>query len=612
MSDVPGPSKRFSTDNSSFSLAKKRRKINQDSSLDESDCSSEEADYSQCNDEDQSDTSEGSGTSIFDILTQSKCCRGRRGQSPPPETTYSIIQSKRYEHSSRLHSQRIPDGPYRETPQPHPVRTADHLGVDHNRYCAKREYDLLRKLTSCIQEQLTLALDSSPRRVCIGLGSGILGAPVRVYTCEVSQPHLRGMLGALASVGISCGILIQLNDDDGVRGLIGPGTPVLRPACPYGKDGTAGSATSWQVLAGVSTTVPILALLGVLFLPESPNYLLTRNEKARAQSSLARLRGSTFNVDEEIQRMIAFKEKNKVEPLKQPCEIIRALLAPSALKPFAILALYFILFQWCGVNTIIFYAVDIFKKSGASLDKYTATITLGVVRMIFTIAGCVLSRHCGRRPLTFISAIGCGTTMLAFGTYMYYCQYWKSAGIEPVATWVPVACVLIFMMACSIGYLVVPWLMIGEVYPTQVRGIIGGMTTCVAHLSVFSVVKLYPFAKSVLDEHGVFWMYGTISILAIIFFYFFLPETKGHTLQEIEDYFCGRRKNLGNPRASQNSLPEMNDCETKLWLRGCTVTSSLAVSFLAVCRVEALTLATPAHNYHDGPGLNKRQQISEY
>ncbi|GBP29454.1 hypothetical protein EVAR_22066_1 [Eumeta japonica] len=69
MSDVP---KRFSTDNSSISVAKKRRKINQDSSLGESNCSSEEAAYSQCNDEDQSDTSEGSGTSIFDILTQSK------------------------------------------------------------------------------------------------------------------------------------------------------------------------------------------------------------------------------------------------------------------------------------------------------------------------------------------------------------------------------------------------------------------------------------------------------------------------------------------------------------------------------------------------------------
>ncbi|GBP31301.1 hypothetical protein EVAR_31426_1 [Eumeta japonica] len=67
-SDVPGPSKHFSTDNSSISVAKKRRKINQDSSLDESDSSSEEAAYSQCNDEDQSDTSEGSGTSIFDII----------------------------------------------------------------------------------------------------------------------------------------------------------------------------------------------------------------------------------------------------------------------------------------------------------------------------------------------------------------------------------------------------------------------------------------------------------------------------------------------------------------------------------------------------------------
>lgn len=70
------------------------------------------------------------------------------------------------------------------------------------------------------------------------------------------------------------------------------------------------------------------------------------------------------------------------------------------------------------------------------------------------------------------------------------------------------------------------------------------MTTCMAHIFVFSVVKIYPYLTHLMDMHGAFILYGIISIFATIFFYFFLPETKGKTLQEIEDYFSGRISTL--------------------------------------------------------------------
>ncbi|XP_037978426.2 facilitated trehalose transporter Tret1 [Plutella xylostella] len=354
-------------------------------------------------------------------------------------------------------------------------------------------------------------------RLLIGLGSGMVGAPARVYTCEVSQPHLRGMLGALASVGVSSGVLIQY---------------------------VIGSATSWQILAGVSAIVPFISFVGMILLPETPNYLLQQDKREGAEKSLNKLRGSTCNVDEEIQRMITFKEKNHVDPLKTPREIIKALLSPSALKPFTILAVYFFIYQWCGVNTITFYAVEVFEASGSTLDKYWATITLGVIRVIFTVVGCILCRRCGRRLLTFVSAIGCGVTMITLSAYMYWLQYWKANNIVPVHTWIPVASIFLFTVACTLGYLIIPWVMIGEVYPTQIRGIVGGMTTCAAHLSVFSVVKTFPLIRHTLNDYGAFALYGTMSLFGTIFFYIFLPETKGKTLQEIEDYFCGRTKSL--------------------------------------------------------------------
>ncbi|XP_050681691.1 facilitated trehalose transporter Tret1-like isoform X2 [Leptidea sinapis] len=354
-------------------------------------------------------------------------------------------------------------------------------------------------------------------RLLIGLGSGMVGAPARVYTCEVSQPHLRGMLGAMASVGVSTGVLIQY---------------------------VIGSATSWDILAGISAIIPMVSLLGMLILPETPNYLLSHDKREKAEKSLSKLRGSTCNLNDEIQKMITFKEKNHVEPLKSPREIFKALISPSTLKPFSILALYFFIYQWCGVNTITFYAVEVFEASGASLDKYFLTISMGVLRVIFTVVGCVLCRRCGRRPLTFVSALGCGSTMVVLATYLYYVQYWKANNLPPQYSWIPVASIYLFMIFCTLGYLIVPWIMIGEVYPTQVRGIVGGLTTCAAHLSIFSVVKTFPYLKHSLNDYGTFGLYGAMSLAGTVFFYIFLPETKGRTLQEIEDYFCGRIKSL--------------------------------------------------------------------
>ncbi|XP_026328666.1 facilitated trehalose transporter Tret1-2 homolog isoform X1 [Hyposmocoma kahamanoa] len=354
-------------------------------------------------------------------------------------------------------------------------------------------------------------------RLLIGLGSGMVGAPARVYTCEVTQPHLRGMLGALASVGVSTGVLIQY---------------------------VIGSATSWTVLAGVSSIIPMVSLIGMILIPESPNYLLTQDKPERAEKCLLKLRGSTCDVDGELQKMIAFKEKNHVEHLKSPKEIIKAIMSPSAMKPFIILALYFLIYQWCGINTITFYAVQIFEFSGTSMDKYWATMSLGVLRLISTVAGCIMCRRFGRRPLTFVSAVGCGSTMIILSVYLYFVKYWKDNSMPFLFTWIPVAAIYVFMIACTLGYLIIPWVMIGEVYPTQVRGIVGGMTTMAAHLSVFSVVKTFPFLRHALYDYGVFGLYGALSIAGIAFFYMFLPETKGRTLQEIEDYFSGRTKTL--------------------------------------------------------------------
>ena len=147
--------------------------------------------------------------------------------------------------------------------------------------------------------------------------------------------------------------------------------------------------------------------------------------------------------------------------------------------------------------------------------------------------------------------------MIGLGTYFYYKSRWDAMEppVAPLNTWIPITCIFIFTVTCTLGYLVVPWVMIGELYPQKVRGMMGGFTTCSAHMFVFIVVKTYPLLSASIDRHGAYFLYGSISIVGTLFFYFALPETKGTTLHEIEDYFSGRTKTLGQPKQGATLLP---------------------------------------------------------
>lgn len=119
-------------------------------------------------------------------------------------------------------------------------------------------------------------------RLLTGLGSGMVGAPARVYTSEVTQPHLRGMLTALSSVALSFGVLMQY---------------------------TMGAFLSWKTLSMVSCIVPVSAILLMLLLPETPNYLVSHQQPQKAIESLAKLRGSSYNIQKEVNQLQAFAEK---------------------------------------------------------------------------------------------------------------------------------------------------------------------------------------------------------------------------------------------------------------------------------------------------------------
>lgn len=122
-------------------------------------------------------------------------------------------------------------------------------------------------------------------RLLTGLGSGLVGAPARVYISEVTQPHLRGMLSAMAAACISFGILLQY---------------------------TIGAFASWYTLSGIVAIIPTVAFIAMLLMPESPNYLVAQSRPDKAAKSLSRLRGSKYNIQREVDHLQGFVEKSQL------------------------------------------------------------------------------------------------------------------------------------------------------------------------------------------------------------------------------------------------------------------------------------------------------------
>ncbi|KAL5242630.1 hypothetical protein ACI65C_010040 [Semiaphis heraclei] len=350
-------------------------------------------------------------------------------------------------------------------------------------------------------------------RFLVGLSSGMIGSPSRVYTSEVSQPHLRCVLVAFASIGTSVGVLLEY---------------------------FIGSVSNWDTLAYFNASMPAIALCLVFFIPESPTWLISsKNDENRCRASLRRVRDSKCDVDTEVNDLLVCSSADEAISFK---EKIRLICQPSAYKPFVIVSIYFLLSQYSGLNVVTFYAVDVIRDSGSTMNNYLATVVLGIIRMVFTVIGCMMMLRLGQKPLSYISCVGCGISLMCLSGYMYQNVAWKAAGQPASATWFPIVSLFVFYACSTVGFLLVPWVMIGEVFPRQIRGLLGGVATCSGHFSIFIVLQTYPILQDTVSKPGTFAVYGFVSIVSIIFFYYFCPETKNKTLQEIEESFHNKKK----------------------------------------------------------------------
>lgn len=330
-----------------------------------------------------------------------------------------------------------------------------------------------------------------------------------VYVAEISLPDDRGYLSAFGPVFVSLGVLIVYS---------------------------LGYIVSWQYTSAACAIVALVGFAAMHAVPETPSWLARQGHTKEAKSALVWLRRNTAVADAELKDI---QKSLKVQITGSSMDQCAQKFTDSAVwKPFFILIGFFLFQEASGMYIVLYYAVNFFEDAGSSLDDYVASIIVALLRFFMAIVGSICIQIFSRRSLATTSAFFMAISMGVSGTYEYlYSEL--SMDVRPY-NWIPLACILANVCASMLGMLQLPWLMIAELFPLSVRGIMGGVVCSLGYLFIFTTVKIYPDLMYLLNMDGMMWAFSAACLLAIVFIQAFLPETKGKTFLEIENQFRGR------------------------------------------------------------------------
>ncbi|CAN7067781.1 unnamed protein product [Brassica rapa subsp. trilocularis] len=335
-------------------------------------------------------------------------------------------------------------------------------------------------------------------RFFTGYGIGVFSYVVPVYIAEISPKNLRGALTTLNQLMIVIGSSVSF--------LIG-------------------SLISWKILALTGLSPCIVLLFGLCFIPESPRWLAKAGREKEFRAALQKLRGRDTDITNEAEEIQASIQALEILPKARIQDLVSKKYSRSVIIGVSLMVFQ----QFVGINGIGFYASETFVKAGLSSGKL-GTIAIACVQVPITVLGTVLIDKCGRRPLIMISSGGIFLGCILTGTSFFL------KGQSLLLEWVPflaVGGVLIYIAAFSIGMGPVPWVIMSEIFPINVKGIAGSLVVLVNWSGAWAVSYTFNFLMS-WSSPGTFYMYSAFAAMTIIFVAKMVPETKGKTLEEIQ------------------------------------------------------------------------------
>jgi sugar porter (SP) family MFS transporter len=345
-------------------------------------------------------------------------------------------------------------------------------------------------------------------RFFVGLGAGICSSVVPMYLSEISPVKLRGAIGVLPQLGIVVGILAS---------------QVL--AVPL-----AGRPWQWRVLLGWITVLPIIQIILLPFCPESPKWLLIkRKDAAGAEKAYQRLRRSNdVSLEFEQVRKSELGDAGAYDVQKVSFFTkLRALFRRELWKPLLVGIGLQMAQQLSGVNVVFAYSTSIFTNAGLGDFATLCTVMVGLVNVISTIIVVPLMDRLGRKLLLLIGEVGC---FVFFGTLAlcFILQHYAVTAFGIIS----VICVIGFVISFAIALGPIPWLIISEIFPSDVRPIAVSIAVAVNWTCNFIILLTFGSLSGALKQYT-FLPYTGIILISIIFTALFVMETKGKTVEQI-------------------------------------------------------------------------------
>ncbi|XP_060528906.1 facilitated trehalose transporter Tret1-2 homolog [Cylas formicarius] len=346
-------------------------------------------------------------------------------------------------------------------------------------------------------------------RFITGLCVGIISAVISVFVAETSDPESRGFLLGIGTSAVNVGIAAA---------------HVL------------GTYLEWRMVAVLSCAFPISCFVVMLFVPESPTFLIKRGKLEKGKEAFYWCRGHGAAAELELSELISRHQAQSCLPKMSISSSIKSFTKPELYKPLLILIVFFTTMQWSGNNPIAFYTINILEQLlKGRIDSYTSMFFMDATRVIASIMACFCQRYLGRRSLMIFSCLGTFLSLLTLSTVSFLALTYTT--IYEKYMWISVTALVAYMFFTNVGLVPLPYSMIGELFSQRTRGLGSGTATFYNMILMFVIVKITPFLFKSLASEGAFLLFAGSCFVGMVLLIFILPETKAKPLHEIEDNF---------------------------------------------------------------------------
>ncbi|MGB7191479.1 MAG: sugar porter family MFS transporter [Acidobacteriaceae bacterium] len=335
-------------------------------------------------------------------------------------------------------------------------------------------------------------------RLLGGLAIGLASVLTPVYITEVAPARNRGRLVSMNQLAIVVGILVAYMVSWGLAGL---------------------GNSSWRWMLGVAAIPAVVFFFGLLFIPESPRWLISNHQREKGRQVLARIYGPEQADREmiEIEQAASVEQGTWSEVFARPMR--RPLLVAVGLA---------VLCQITGINTVLYYGSILFTEHFRGQTASTAlmaNVTIGCVNLLGTLIALRCLDRWGRRSMLLTAAAGMAVSLLLFVVF------YRIPGTSPLLL---LAWILSYTGFFAFAMGPVPWIVMSEIFPTKIRGRAASIATSALWTSTLAVTFTFLSLVHGLGVAGTFAIYLILCVLTFVFIWKLVPETRGKTLEQIQ------------------------------------------------------------------------------